>query len=127
MKNLDQIRASNALKKAKDISKSDVNRIPALIVNNGLLATLAFATEMRESENGQKKYAREKMKQIMDCIAEHLSGDEIGIDVLKGCTNASKLLDRLTNVSFYDLQKATDEALHYLSYLKRFAMENSQE
>ncbi|MGC8742509.1 MAG: type III-B CRISPR module-associated protein Cmr5 [Verrucomicrobiia bacterium] len=124
MQNLEQIRATNALKYANDISKSEVNRIPALIVNNGLMATLAFATEKREKDEGMV-FAREKMKQIMDCVAAHLSDSKVGIDVLNGCANAENLLAKLVTVSFYDLQKATDEALQYLSYLKRFAKDNT--
>lgn len=127
MQNLEQIRATNALKYANDISKSEVNRIPALIVNNGLMATLAFATEKREKDKGQIVLAREKMKQIMDCVAAHLSDSKVGIDVLNGCVDAEGLLAKLATVSFYELQKATDEALQYLSYLKRFAKDNTQE
>lgn len=127
MQNLEQVRATNALKSAKDISKSDVNRIPALIINNGLMATLAFATEKREGEDKKVKPARWEMKYIMDCVAAHLSDSRVGIDSLKDCTDAEKLLKRLTTVSFYDLQKATDEALQYLSYIKRFAGNTNQE
>lgn len=68
MKNLEQIRAANALAYAESDSRktnSDggnvVKKLPALIMSNGLLAAAAFAYQKQEDElNRQRKAFRKK-------------------------------------------------------------------
>ena len=48
MKNLEQIRAARALADERNTTKRDVTKLPALIINNGLLATAAFAAETND-------------------------------------------------------------------------------
>jgi CRISPR-associated protein Cmr5 len=45
MKNLEQIRAAHALSAARQLDRGAVTKLPALIINNGLLATIAFTLD----------------------------------------------------------------------------------
>lgn len=100
-------------------TKRDVSKLPALIINNGLLATVAFATET----NDKGKAKRPGMKAAMDSAALHLGRDELGIALLKGAKSAMEISKRLSNppATAFDLQRASTETLAYLGYLKRFA------
>ena len=125
MKNLEQIRAARALADERNTTKRDVTKLPALIINNGLLATAAFATETRD--NG--RFKREGVKAAMDSVALHLGAMPGAIPVMKEAKSAAELIQRLTspNAGPLDLQRATDEALAYISYLKRFATKAGEE
>ena len=140
MINLEQTRAKNALAqsenvKAKDGEGDTLSGFPSLIINNGLMATLAYSLEKGK-----------QLLRIADAIAFHLAEmlDEenpAGPDpatakgllkkltesdsfYLQRCTNEALAKLRLPNAeikpAFY-LQRCTNEALAFLSYLKRFA------
>jgi CRISPR-associated protein Cmr5 len=120
MKNLEQIRAAKALTVANDTTKADVNKLPAMIIANGLLATIAFANE--KNERGQPK--RRAMQAVMKGVAEHLASTDIGI--APGATDPDSLVRLLTNrndpsANSTRLQRATAEALLLIGYVKRFA------
>lgn len=115
MKNLDQIRAALALETAKKTTKQDVNKLPALILANGLLATLAFACE----KNDRGEYKRPCMAAVMDGVSNHLAKPEIGI--APGVSSAETLLQFLSKENSHTLQCATAEALAFIAYVKRFA------
>ncbi len=121
MKNLEQIRATNAIKAARETTKQDVNKLPALILNNGLLATLAFTLD----KNDKGGYVREKMTSVMNESAKHLSNSIFGFNF--SSQNAEDLLKNLSNSSSYDLQRATAEILEFISYVKRFAVKESKD
>lgn len=119
--NLDQIRARNALKAAQErdggrfrLTRSDVAGFPALVVQNGLLPAFAYAAEDGKSTRAGLRFA-------CDRTADHLARH--GIKVLNDITNAKGLIEALSNApaTSADLQRATAEALLFLSYLKRFA------
>src|SRR5690606_12383069 len=109
------IRAKNALgdaaKKARQQKQSkegdNLSGYPSLIINNGLLATLAFSL-----------YKGDQHERIADAIADHLH--KVGILATTEAPSARKLLDHLCNGSDSKLQRATRETLQYLAYLKRF-------
>lgn len=125
MKNLEQIRAARALADEKNTTKRDVTKLPALIINNGLLATAAFAAET----NDKGKPKRKGMMEAMKSVAFHLGSMPGGVPVMKDAKSAEELVQRLTSPSAgpLDLQRATDEALAYLGYLKRFATQAGEE
>jgi CRISPR-associated protein Cmr5 len=129
MQNLDQTRAAKALeainRDGSKITKQAVNKLPAMIVSNGLLASLAFADEPKK-ENEPK---RPEMQDAMNQVAQHLSHPIHGIGVLARCDSAKKLLQALTTgqADSLSLQRATTEALAFLGYLKRFAVKESTE
>lgn len=117
MQNLEQIRAKQALLDAEGLDKTAVSKLPALVLNNGLLATTAFCL----SGGGDN---RAGMKTAMERLARHLIqrglviGPATGSEVLKG------FIGGLTQGSSVRLQQATAEAMAYLGYLKRFAKDS---
>lgn len=123
MKNLNQIRASGAIEAAKQTTKQEVNKLPAMIITDGLLATIAFSIE--EGEEGSP--SRPKLKAVMDAVARHLANPVFGLSVLVNCKNANELLTKLTQASSFELQAATNEALKFISYVKRFAVKGKEE
>jgi len=118
MQNLEQIRAAAALKVAEKTTKSDVNKLPAMIITNGFLAATAFATE-ESTGNG---YKRQAMAEVMNGTALHLANPIHGLTVLKTINDARSMTRALSeNASSVDLQRATAEALAFIGYVKRFA------
>jgi len=112
MQNLDQLRAAHALNAAADTDKSSVAKLPGKILTNGLLATLAFACE-------DGKPNRAAMHAAANALATHLAKI---IPELAGSNSGQTLGDNLAEGTDLTLQRATTEALAYLSYLKRFAV-----
>lgn len=112
-RNLDQERAAHALKCSENIKSQHVERIPGMIVNNGLLATAAFCL----------KKSRAEMMRAMDSVADHLK--QRSIVTLKEASQENpltrQLINDLANKDSESLHQATDEALAYLAFLKRFA------
>lgn len=108
--NIEQIRAKNALgeiaRKAKKQDKEgdNLSGYPSLLINNGLLATLAFSLDKGKQH-----------ERIADAIAFHLN--HLGIVSANG---GKALLESLCNENSAKLQRATQEALQFLGYLKRF-------
>lgn len=117
MQNLEQIRAKQALSDGEGLDKTAVSKLPALVLNNGLLATTAFCL----SGGGDN---RAGMKTTMERVARHLiqrglvTVSATGGDVLKG------FIEGLAQGSSVRLQHATAEAMAYLGYLKRFAKDS---
>lgn len=123
MNNLDQLRAANALdalKKYPQLQKKkqhddqdaqggdQLTGFPALIVNNGLLATIAFSqTKGRDSDHVC----------ICHAIAEHLNARRL----LDAAGDAQFMADELARGDSTKLRLCTAEALAYLNYLRRFA------
>jgi CRISPR type III-B/RAMP module-associated protein Cmr5 len=106
--NIEQIRAKNALgatnAKKQNGEGDNLSGYPSLIMNNGLIPTIAFSIH----KEGQHE-------RIADAIACHLNDRAI-----LSAKNAKGLRDALCNGNASMLQRATHEALQFLSYLKRF-------
>ena len=121
MQNLDQIRAAAALHAAAKTSRQAVSKLPAMILQNGLLAATAFATE---GKDGKPK--RPEMTAAMNSSAGHLANPNLGITLLTGKNDAAKMTAALssTTATSLDLQRATTEALAFLAFLKRFAIKD---
>ena len=117
MKNLEQIRAANALAYANaglstrgQQGGNVLKKLPALVMGNGLLAAGAFAYAQK-TDSGWRT--------CFDHIAKHLSHPEIGI--APGQDNLDKLMDFLSGKSDSQVLKlATEETLAWLSYARRF-------
>ncbi|NLH73749.1 MAG: type III-B CRISPR module-associated protein Cmr5 [Verrucomicrobia bacterium] len=120
MKNLEQIRAKAAIdsvKKEPDMSRSAVNKLPAMIISNGLLATAAFCNAEGGGEN------REDMKKALDATARYLAFRGI---LAKGTDSVEGMINCLSERDSHELQHATAEALAFIAYLKRFAKKDDQ-
>lgn len=114
IQNLEQIRAKHAFEAKENCKKEDGDALsgyPSLVINNGLIATLAFSIEKK----GQHKA-------VADAIAIHFERlpDTFGNLLKENEATAQGLLKALQNSDAIHLRRCTDEALAYLSYLKRF-------
>jgi CRISPR type III-B/RAMP module-associated protein Cmr5 len=110
--NLDQVRAFHAHEAASKTDRASVSKLPGMILTNGLLATLAFACE-------SGKAPRAGMKSAADSLATYLSGRLPSL----GAVNTGEILAMaLASRDALTLQRATSEALAYLTYLKRYAL-----
>jgi len=118
MQNLEQLRAAAALGPAQKLDRSAISKLPALILSNGLLASAVFCNADGGGEN------RKDMKAALDATAAHLSARTI---LGSGISSAKDMVDDLSKRDPIILQRATTEALAYLSYLKRFAAKASDD
>lgn len=119
-KNLEQLRAAHAWPRGLDLPSAEVNSLPPLIVNNGLLATAAFAAV----KNDQSEPKRPAMKRAFDAVADYLAERGLLADDKR---SVEGLLEDLPgSPDAQTLQRATMEALAYLNYLKRFARSAQQ-
>lgn len=121
MKNLDQIRAHNALAHKDRIAASQgggdaISGFPMLVLTDGLLAALAFACEWKNQQAGQRKHPGEFT--VATAIAAHL---HTPANRITEAANADALVAELADQdSDILLRRATAEALAFLNYLKRF-------
>jgi CRISPR-associated protein Cmr5 len=114
MKNLEQIRAAHASPASGRLDRGAVTKLPALIINNGFLATLAFTLESS---------SRKEMLKAMLKLAEYLRQQGLLTHPAHGKNDeelAREVIDELVDGSSAQLQRVTAEALAYLAYLKRF-------
>jgi len=117
MQNLDQIRAAAASKhlplgENHPFDKSDLAGIPALILANGLLSTVAFCCEM-----DSRKPKRPGMSYAIDALAEHLKE----LHITSAATGQKLIEDLAAQNLNLTLQRATTESLAFFGYMKRFA------
>lgn len=128
MQNLDQIRACNAYNSTREKTFSgkaggDVaKKIPALIIEHGLLGTLAFALE----KNSKGRGVNSGYEAVLDTVAQHLASK--GIKRLPGeVKTAEKWFEFLVReADSQKLREQSDEAMNYLSYFRRFATKSGQ-
>lgn len=126
MKNLEQIRALHALKfwqekaETKNIGGKEggdvVRRLSSLILNNGLLATLAFAKSQKGS--GYETF----MLEIGQFLAS--TGPDGRNLIQESIDKLDDFIKVLTSHDSIFLSQVTQKSLAYLSYLKRFASSN---
>lgn len=113
MKNLEQIRAKNALgvkiETEEGESDSIAKKVPAMIMTNGILAAAAFALEKKRG-----------YEQVFNAIIKHLSDKEIHLLDSKVDT-VSSFISVLTAMDSGKLRLITAETMAYLNYLRRFA------
>lgn len=135
MKNLEQIRAKIALDAAGKIGtgseggKAVAKKVPAQIVQNGLLPSLAFAIEkvkndeLVKGEDGyyQKdgKYDKCGYANTFVSVMKDLCETKYDLGICKGDLEA--WLRGLCGKGVDELRLVTSEALAYLNYLRRFA------
>lgn len=126
-RNLEQVRARNALAAADSIGKGKeggravAKKVPAQIVQNGFLGALAFAIE--SSENGKDE--KNGYGNAFKALQKHLK--DVGKDLGVCGGDLKSFLDGLCKRSADDLRAVTDEAICYLNYLRRFAKPGKDE
>jgi len=114
VKNLDQIRARNALKASSIQVKGQnggevIKKIPPLVMNHGLLAAAAFGFEKGEG-----------WQAAFNALAQHLSDPDVGI-LPSTASTAEGMLRFLSQDADSDrLRAATNEAMAWLNYARRF-------
>lgn len=117
MKNLEQIRARNALRCQQETNGTIagknggdiIKNIPTLVMNHGLLGTAANAYEKNNAG----------MRIVFDHIARHLADNDIKI-LKSSSTDLQKMMTELTEGDSNLLRKATNEAMAWLTYARRF-------
>jgi CRISPR type III-B/RAMP module-associated protein Cmr5 len=110
MKNLEQERAKNALEAANNqeykfagASGGDiVKKVPTMIMDNGILAAMAFAVEDRNKSG---------YEDVFKASIRHL-----GVN-----SSVKEFLHKLTMKDSSELRAVTSEIMAYLNYLRRFA------
>lgn len=123
MKNLEQIRARNALALAQKTTLHGkqggdmIKKVPSLILNHGLLATVAFSyTEKSEA-----------WVTLFGAVAEHLADSDISI-LPAGTKTRDQLMEQLTGKQATSelLKLATSETMAWLAYARRFVKKSNQ-
>jgi CRISPR/Cas system CMR-associated protein Cmr5 small subunit len=116
MKNLEQIRAKNAMNFAnKGTVKGKeggevMKKIPPIVMNNGLLAAIAYSYDQKEG-----------WRQVFDAVAVHLSDQDIHIvHLTQNQQNRDGLMTELMSGDSMLLRRATAETLAWLNYARRF-------
>lgn len=126
MKNLDQIRAANAIRHQNTVFPGAeggevVKKVPTLIRDNGMLAAAAFAAEPK----GNGNYKNPGHKKVFDCIIEHLASD--GVNLLHKAVTLEDFIQFLAESDSAVLRNITMEGMEYLNYLRRFARKKEDE
>jgi len=122
MKNLEQVRARNALVLSNKTTLQGkqggemIKKVPSLIINHGLLATIAFSYSEQDA-----------WVTLFGAIAEHLADPEIAI-LPSGCATRDQLMEHLTGKQATSelLKRATAETMAWLAYARRFVKKSSQ-
>lgn len=115
MQNLEQVRAKHAIEaiqEERNLSRSAVNKLPAMIIANGLLAAAAFCNAEGGGEN------RGDMNKALSATAKHLADRG---HLAAGTDTVAGMIQNLSSHDSQHLQRATAEALAFIAYLKRFA------
>ena len=113
--NLDQQRAAYAWQKVQG-QNSDYTKLakgaPALIMNNGLMQTLAYYADKNKSHH---RYLSEH---LIDWLAIYLTGKQVTGVPFK------TMMDALQNADSQKYRKATEEVLALLRWIRQFAAIN---
>jgi len=135
MQNLEQLRAAAALAFWRDNANANqgddggkvVQKLPALVINNGLLATAAFAKSKSKTEDNGNYRESNHERILRNVLAVHVAAAlpaalPLPVGYLPGeRTDLDRAIRALVGGTSLQLQQATREALAYLGYLKRFA------
>lgn len=115
--NLDIVRARNALNASKSDTFRGVNggevakKIPPLIMNNGLIAVLAFADE------NDADY-----RKVFKAVIAHLKDEDIKIlPPNSNVAEVNDLLDYILKRDSVTLRRITFETMRWFEYFRRFA------
>jgi CRISPR/Cas system CMR-associated protein Cmr5 small subunit len=124
MRNLDQLRAATAIKfQNREFGGEEGGNIldgfPALVVNNGLMAALAFC--MMKAGKG-KGY-----KTLGEAVVAHLTDKNLNLGLSPNTQDLQGLLDFLSKADSDVLRVCTAETLMFLNFLRRFVKARSKD
>lgn len=136
--NLEQLRAAHAIAFWNDAANRNANqgedggkvveKLPSLVLANGLLATAAFAKSKSKVDENTRQYRPSGYERILtNVLAIYVAGVRAGGFALPAGfqpgerTDLDRALRTLVGGSSILLQHVTAESLAYLGYLKRFA------
>lgn len=128
MRNLEQIRAKNALQDAPKIKPGEgggcnpAKEVPAMIILDGFLGAMAFAVQ--RTDKGMLK--KEGHYSVFEAIVNHLSDREIGLLEIRS-KSVDDLLIKACDWNADKLRAITAESMAYLNYLRRFAKPGKEE
>lgn len=111
---LEQQRAARAWEKVKDCGKAYTNlakSAPALIMNNGLMQTLAYYESKAKGDDHHRL--------LSDHICSWL--EERGFSTKKGNFLFKNVMEYLHGSSSQDYRRATEESLSFLRWIRQFA------
>ena len=115
MQNLNQIRARHVLEFANSVNIRGINggegikKIPPVIMNNGLMAALAYSLDKKQ----------DAWRKVFDAIAVHLASKEIGM-IPVDRNSAEMLLDYLSSdATSVMLRDITAEVGEWLNFARR--------
>ena len=120
MQNLEQKRAAHALGHA-DIKGGQeggevVKKIPPMIMNNGILAAMAFSCELK----GKGDLKHEGYNQVFRACIDHLVKNG-GLEIpSEKAMDVRTFLNWVAGEDSTFLRAITSETLAYLAYLRRF-------
>lgn len=115
MQNLAQLRARNAIVAAPGIGRGQgdgravAKKVPAQIVQNGILGALAFAIETGAG-----------YRDVFAAVCTHLRSPELA-SLGIAPADPESLFKALSEASADTLRAVTAETMEYLNYLRRFA------
>ena len=109
MKNLEQIRAKNAMCQPNEKSLVDTAKaMTTMIMDNGLLATSAFARE----KGGE-------YQQVTETIYKHLADAEIHL--ITRPASIDEFIRLLCNMEAVQLRLITAETMAFMNYMRRLS------
>lgn len=108
LRNLEQIRAKNALAASGRIVRTVAKNVPSMVIANGFIGALAFAIEKKED-----------YLLAFQAVIDHLHKARLNCGI--AATDPQAFLDELCGKSADVLRAITDESMAYLNYLRRFA------
>lgn len=114
LRNLEQIRAKNALAASGRIARTVAKNVPSMVIANGFIGALAFAIEKKED-----------YLLAFQAVIDHLHKARLNCEI--AATDPQAFLDELCAKSADTLRAITDESMAYLNYLRRFAKPDKED
>lgn len=94
---------------------------PALIMNNGLMQTLAYYQDKGTDERGQPKRGQEHILALSDILQRWVGPRALGIGTPKQAPGFKQTMEKLLTSDAHQYRQATDEALLILRWIRQFA------
>lgn len=94
---------------------------PALIMNNGLMQTLAYYQDKGTDERGQPKRGEEHILALSDILQRWVGPRVFGIGSTQQPPGFKQMMQELLTADAQKYRQATEEALLILRWIRQFA------